>query len=57
MIAAIDETSFRIPGLAYRPAIVTASLLTILAGGVLICRCKGAMRQFSSVRQGVSSDS
>jgi len=53
---AVAETAFRIPGLAYWPAIVTASLMTILAGGVLIYRSKGAMRQFISIRQGVSSD-
>jgi len=56
LAGAVAETAFRIPGLAYWPAIVTASLLTILAGGVLIYRSKGAMRQFISIRQGVSSD-
>jgi len=49
---AVAETAFRIPGLAYWPAIVTGSLLTILTGGVLIYRGKGAMRQFIRVRQG-----
>jgi len=53
---AVAETAFRVPGLAYWPAIVTGSLLTILTGGVLIYRSKGAMRQFISVRQGRSSD-
>lgn len=56
LAGAVAETAFRIPGLAYWPAIVTASLLMILAGGVLIYRSKGAMRQFISVRQGRSTD-
>lgn len=56
LAGAVAETAFRIPGLAYWPAIVTTSLFTILIGGVLIYRSKGAMRQFIAVRQGGSSD-
>jgi len=54
LAGAVAETAFRIPGLGYWPAIVTASLLTILIGGMMIYRSKGAMRRFGRIKRGNS---
>jgi uncharacterized membrane protein len=52
LAGAVAETAFRIPGLAYWPAIVVASLVTVFVGGVLIYGSRGAMRKFVDARQG-----
>ncbi len=57
LAGAVAEMAFRIPGLAYWPAIVTASLLTIVIGGIVIYRSKGAMRGFIRARQNLPRSS
>lgn len=53
---AVAEAAFRLPGAAYWPAIVMATIVVFLAGGTLIYRSKGAMRRFISSRPRAAGD-
>jgi len=54
--AAVAETAFRIPGVAYWPSIAVGTFAVCFAGGAWIYKSRGAMRKFIGIRSSTATD-